>query len=68
MKERKHFGKVFEEQRPLVELHRMTAEELEESNLPRRGTTVGVFHGLQLLAIVDLDDIFDEEGNRFYND
>lgn len=70
---RKPFSKAIE-QRPGVTLRRLTDE--DKQNYPHAiggggDNYVGVFnvYGKQkLLAILDFDDLFDERGNRFYND
>lgn len=70
--ERKPFSEVFGEsgktREPLVKLRRLTAEDIKEHQVTETGTMVGVFWERELLAIVDFDDLFDAEGNRFYND
>lgn len=71
---RKKFGKVFEGKKigtgiPMVKLRRLTDKDWEKyREALRPGHTVGVFHGESAIAFIDFDDIFDEEGNRFYND
>jgi len=68
----KRFGEVFEGKRlgagiPQVTLRRLTPEEIEAANLPP-DNTVGIFHGAEMIACVDFTDLFDGEGNYFYND
>jgi len=59
--ERKQFGHVFEGKglnpEPLVTLKRIPDT-----------TDVGIYWAQTLIATVGFDDLFDEEGNRFYND
>lgn len=73
MADRKNFGETFEGKGvgsgiPEVTLRRMTEEEMEKLNLAYRDETVGIFHGSAPIAIVMFDDIYDHQGNRFYND
>lgn len=70
--DRKHFGEVFEGKVvgagiPQVTLRRLTPEETAAANLPP-DNTVGIFHGADMIACLDFDDLFDGEGNYFYND
>jgi len=68
---RKHFGVTFEtDPKPLVTLRRLTQEEEAELNGGSTclGECVGIFRGTELIAFMALEDIFDENGNRFYND
>jgi hypothetical protein len=70
---RKWFGRVFEGKQvgagqPLCYLRRMTPEDIQKHRTTEVGTPVGIFNGENLLATVDFDDLFDEDGNRFYND
>jgi hypothetical protein len=75
MSDRKPFGEVFEGKDPdgrggthiSVTLRRLTPEETAAANLPP-DNTVGIFHGSEMIACVDFDDLFDGEGNYFYND
>lgn len=68
---RKHFGEVFEGKgrnpTPLVSLRRLTDQEKIAANLPLENT-VGIFWAEKMIACVDFDDLFDGEGNYFYND
>jgi hypothetical protein len=71
--ERKNFGEVFEGNKvgvgePLLTMHRFTKAEEDKYSHIRGSQNVGLFHGADLVAVVDFDDLFDEEGNRFYND
>ena len=70
--DRKPFSEVFEggipgAGIPQVTLRRLTPEETAEAGLPP-DNTVGIFHGSSMIACVDFDDLFDGEGNYFYND
>lgn len=70
---RKYFGRVFEGKKqgegiPQVTLRRLTQEELDLYCMRSGETQVGIFHGPSLIATVDFNDLFDESGNRFYND
>lgn len=68
--ERKNFGEVFGETGktpvPLHSLRRL--REAEQKKLGLWGNFVGIFCGEELKAVVGFNDLFDEEGNRFYND
>jgi hypothetical protein len=46
----------------------MTREEIQKYQVTEHGTAVGLFYGPDLVAQLDFDDLFDEKGNRFYND
>jgi hypothetical protein len=69
---RKPFGEVFEGKKigegiPQVTLRRLTSEEEQKYDVfPSQN--VGIFHGADPIAFVDFDDLFDADGNRFYND
>jgi hypothetical protein len=70
---RKWFGRIFEgkqagDGQPLCYLRRLTGEDLKKHMIANRGNPVGIFNGDKLLATVDFDDLFDADGNRFYND
>jgi hypothetical protein len=55
-----------ENERPL-KIRRLTDDERQARYLA--GSVVGIFsHAGKMLAVVDFDDIFDENGNRFDND
>lgn len=68
---KKHFGKVFEGKGstpvPLVSMRRLTPEETVAANLPP-DNTVGIFWAEIMIGCVDFDDLFDGDGNYFYND
>lgn len=65
---RKPFGEVFEtDPKPLCTLRRLTPEETAAANLPQ-DNTVGIFKGTEMIGCVDFTDLFDGEGNYFYND
>jgi hypothetical protein len=70
--ERKPFGEVFNDNRsrplPLCQVRRMTRDEIQKYQVTEHGTPVGLFYGPDLVAQVDFDDLFDADGNRFYND
>lgn len=71
--EHKNFGEVFEGKAvgagiPQVTLRRLTEEDEEKAPKYWGIGDIGIFHGADLIAIVGFDDIFDAEGNRFYND
>jgi hypothetical protein len=73
--QRKHFGEVFEGKKPgegipQVTLRRLTLEEEQSLNGGSHclGECVGVFHGAEIIAFCALEDLFDRDGNRFYND
>lgn len=70
---RKNFSEVFEGKNPRgtpeVQLRRLTTEETDNNSAAGfMGNTIGIFWGPDLIALVDFDDLFDENGNRFYND
>jgi len=72
---RKHFGKVFEGKVPgtgipQVTLRRLTFDDFSQHqwDFNYTGDEVGIFHGADLIGFVALIDLFDEHGNRFYND
>lgn len=66
MPDRKNFGDVFGDKpnkaRPEVTLRRFTDKDAQSYGM------VGIYWGRDLIAQVQFDDLFDEEGNRFYND
>lgn len=73
MTERKPFSTVFEKNAtmgtPEVQIRRFTDEDRKtHEDLCRHMDPVGIFWGTQLLGVVDFDDLYDEDGNRFYND
>ena len=53
--------------RPECTLRRLTPEEVSKRNLPP-DNTVGIFWGRDLVAVVDFDDLFDQDGNYFKDD
>lgn len=72
---RKHFGRVFEGKQqgagiPQVTLRRLTQEEEQQLNGGSHclGECVGIFQGSSLIAFMALEDLFNPDGNRFYND
>lgn len=69
---RANFSEVFgdrpDKAKPDVQLRRFTKEDWGNYPQWRNGEPVGIFWGRDLIAVVDFDDLFDAEGNRFYND
>lgn len=70
--ERKPFSKAIEE-RPGLTMRRLTQEEEQALNGGSHclGECVGIFNvygNKKMLAFIAMEDIFDENGNRFYND
>lgn len=70
---RKNFSQVFEGKNsvgtPEVTLRRLTPDDRKRYSDWKAGfDVIGVFHGPEMLAAIQFDDLFDENGNRFYND
>jgi hypothetical protein len=61
---RKPFGPTFERPFGSVQLRRVTDSEAEQYG----PNTVLVTRGDTILGQVDFDSLYDEDGNRFYND
>lgn len=70
--ERKPFSHVFGDlggrPRPEVTVRRLNAKDMQKYDIRDRGCPVGLFWGRDLIAQMDFDDLFDADGNRFYND
>lgn len=70
--ERKSFSEVFgdrpDKARPEVTLRRMTDEDRNALPFIAAFEAVGIYWGRDLIAVVDFDELYDPDGNRFYND
>jgi hypothetical protein len=71
MTDRKNFGEVFEGKNPRgtpeVQLRRFIQQDYSKYRM-RVQNTVGIFWGPDLIGTIEFEDLFDENGNRFYND
>jgi hypothetical protein len=72
MPNRRNFGEVFEGKKagghPLLHMRRFNAEDVVNHPMFITGSPVGLFSGARLVAVVEFEDLFDDNGNRFYND
>lgn len=71
MVDRIPFSRV--EAETLTVMRRLGRIEAEEAGCGSMATPVGIFGRIMhaknsLIAVVEFDDLFDAEGNRFYND
>ena len=52
----------------LLTMRRIPQDIAEKHGCGRMANPVGIYRGKKLAACVEFDDLFDKDGNRFYDD